>query len=366
MEKIKIPTCKYYGKTDPTVHLSAFGGHMMLYTNTDSMWCKVFPSTLDGMAQSWFNKIPKGSVTSFRQLAILFRTHYVANIVRERMMGELMSFVQGSRESLRDYISRFNMEASNIPKLQQEVAVLAMMSGLKDGDFKSYLGRKSFTTLAEVLGEANEFIKSEEIEKATAQRNVAEEGNQAISKRRNHIRSMETEEKATKAGESGEDKIFAISKEDERWQRPAKMYNKYRDPKKYCDFHGDHGHLTEECTNLKDNIEDLIRRGYLTQFKAKSSYSRTYENRDSGGKNDEKRMNIRQNQQAYEKRSCDIFVVTGGPVHTGTTASGAKASVNEISTSGQLSQLRQMARSPTNAIVHLHCRGLQRHSVSTR
>lgn len=133
----------------------------MLNTSTNCMWCKVFLSTLEGMAHSWFNKIPKGSITSFRQVAILFRAQYMENIVRERMIGELMLVIQGSQESLREYISRFNLEASNILKLQQEVAVLAMMSGLRDRDFKSYLGRKSFTTLAEVLGKANEFIKRE-------------------------------------------------------------------------------------------------------------------------------------------------------------------------------------------------------------
>ncbi|XP_056691831.1 uncharacterized protein [Spinacia oleracea] len=259
MEKIKMPTCKYSGKSDPTNHLSAFGGHMMLYTNTDSMWCKVFPSTLEGIAQSWFGKIPKGTITSFRQLAILFRTQYVANIARERMTGELMSVIQGPHESLREYISRFNMEASNIPKLQQEVAVLAMMTGLRDGEFKSYLGRKSFTTLAEVLGKANEFIKSEEIGRATSRRYVA-----------------------------------------------------------------------KECTHLKDNIEDLIRRGYLTQFKAKSLYSRTYENRDDDGRFDNRKTEQKQNHPADQKRSNDILVITGGPVYADTTASSAKASVSEF------------------------------------
>lgn len=96
---------------------SDYVGHMILYTDTDSMWCKVFPSTLDGIAKSWFKTIPKESITSFRQLATIFTTQYVANIVRERTTGELMSVVQGSGDTLREYIARFNMEASNIPKL---------------------------------------------------------------------------------------------------------------------------------------------------------------------------------------------------------------------------------------------------------
>ncbi|XP_056692047.1 uncharacterized protein [Spinacia oleracea] len=108
------------------------------------------------------------------------------------------------------------------------------------------------------------------------------------------------------------------------------MYNKYRDPKKYCDFHRDHGHLTEECTHLKDNIEDLIRRGYLTQFKAKNSYSRTYENRDNDSKFESKRVDHKQSQPTDQKRPGDILVIKGGPVYAGTTTSGAKASVNEF------------------------------------
>ncbi|XP_056685467.1 uncharacterized protein [Spinacia oleracea] len=284
MEKIKIPTCKYAGKTDPVNHLSSFGGHMMLYTNTDSMWCKVFPSTLEGIGQSW-----------------------------ERMTGELMSVVQGSQESLRDYISRFNMEASNIIKLQQEVIVLAMMSGMQDGEFKSYLGRKSFTAL-EVLGKANEFIKSEEIVKATSRRYVAGENNYTNQNRKEPYRKEYADRRDNHQAKN-ERGGPSRGKEDEKWQRPPKM---------------DHGHLTEECTHLKDNIEDMIRRGYLTKLKAKSSYSRTYENRDNDGKFENKKLDHKKNHPADQKRSGDILVITGGPVYAGTIASGAKASVNEF------------------------------------
>ncbi|XP_056694912.1 uncharacterized protein [Spinacia oleracea] len=44
------------------------------------------------------------------------------------------------------------------------------------------------------------------------------------------------------------------------------MITAKRNPNKWCDFHDDHGHLTEECIQLKDNIEDLIRQGYLAKY----------------------------------------------------------------------------------------------------
>ena len=83
-----------------------------------------------------------------------------------------MSIKQGEKESLRDYIGRFNSETVTIPSSRQEVAVLALMTDLKEGTtFRSYLGRKKLTSLTEVLEKANEFIRGEEFDKgATSKR----------------------------------------------------------------------------------------------------------------------------------------------------------------------------------------------------
>ncbi|KAL0445179.1 UNVERIFIED_CONTAM: hypothetical protein Slati_2240600 [Sesamum latifolium] len=51
-----------------------------------------------------------------------------------------------------------------------------------------------------------------------------------------------------------------------RWPFPMKDNLKGIMSDKYCHFYKDRGHDTEECYHLKNEIEKLIRRGYLREF----------------------------------------------------------------------------------------------------
>ena len=39
-----------------------------------------------------------------------------------------------------------------------------------------------------------------------------------------------------------------------------------RDNTRYCEFHRDYGHRTNDCIQLKKEIENLIWHGYLRRF----------------------------------------------------------------------------------------------------
>ena len=51
-------------------------------------------------------------------------------------------------------------------------------------------------------------------------------------------------------------------------QWPTKMKDNPKRLKsdKYCRFHRDRGHTTEECHHLKNEIEKLIQRGHLKEY----------------------------------------------------------------------------------------------------
>ncbi|GAV65270.1 hypothetical protein CFOL_v3_08785, partial [Cephalotus follicularis] len=51
-----------------------------------------------------------------------------------------------------------------------------------------------------------------------------------------------------------------------QWPEKLRSPAERRDIEKYCQYHRDHGYDTEECRQLKNQIEDLIRRGHLRKY----------------------------------------------------------------------------------------------------
>ena len=43
-----------------------------------------------------------------------------------------------------------------------------------------------------------------------------------------------------------------------KWPKPLSMSSRKCDPKKYFRFHKDHDHYTDECRDLREQIEELI------------------------------------------------------------------------------------------------------------
>ena len=58
------------------------------------------------------------------------------------------------------------------------------------------------------------------------------------------------------------------------WPRPLHSSPNIRDKNKYCRFHKDHGHNMEDCRDLKEQVEELIRKGKLQIYVKKSEYSK--------------------------------------------------------------------------------------------
>ena len=66
------PFAMYDGSSDPYDHMLNFNQAMILNTGDDRLLCKVFPTSLKGSDLAWFHKLPKGLITSFDELWVVF------------------------------------------------------------------------------------------------------------------------------------------------------------------------------------------------------------------------------------------------------------------------------------------------------
>ncbi|XP_056690374.1 uncharacterized protein [Spinacia oleracea] len=368
VEKVKMPTCKYNGTTDPENYSTAFEQHMMLYSDSNAMWCKVFQTTLSGVAADWYKKLPARSIFSFRQIQEDFVRRFISKVERKKTSGELMSISQRPKELLREYLTRFNNESITIPDLQQEIAVLALLRGMQECEFKRYLGRKSFTSLGEALRKANEYIRSDELMLISPLG-----GNQAVqSARKDHVPIQQHNYRKDNSRKEGHQQrggypnrqpvgayqvytplntaratIYAVNK-SASWRKPLSM-DAPGNNKNFCAFHNDHGHYMEHCKELKDNIEELVRRGYLSQYRIRqegqggnnrqgSSHSHapyipTQPGYSQPAGRIEQAPPSRQEIRSLPETSKDgadrgkrptIWVISGGPVHGGTVSGAIK------------------------------------------
>lgn len=61
-------------------------------------------------------------------------------------------------------------------------------------------------------------------------------------------------------------RIFELHQNSKLWERPAPTRRTGNNLAQFCNFHGASGHSTENCRMLKNNLEDLIQRGYFKNY----------------------------------------------------------------------------------------------------
>ena len=70
---------QYEGLTDPEDHFAYFVNTLQLHNFNDAILCKLFSSSLKGVARAQFNQLLHGSIHSFQQLSTQFQAYFMAN-----------------------------------------------------------------------------------------------------------------------------------------------------------------------------------------------------------------------------------------------------------------------------------------------
>ncbi|XP_077241626.1 uncharacterized protein LOC143882103 [Tasmannia lanceolata] len=134
-------------------------------------------------------------------------------------------------------------EALQVPDLDPSAATNALLAGARSNDFRRAVARRNPHSLADLMSGAEEYISVEETLAAldSSRRRTSDDRNQD----RPHAKQRR------------DDKVVRRDKSPHRREENFTPLNTSR---------RDHGHDTDDCRQLKEEIEQLISRGYLKKY----------------------------------------------------------------------------------------------------
>ena len=163
--KFRMPQVEAFdGTRDPVDHLNTYKNQMELHGYQDPVRCRAFSITLKGPALAWFNRLPPSSISSFRELSIAFVSHFIGARTYRKPSYHLLVIKQGSQESLRSYIQRFNAESLKVDIPDEKFAITTFIAGLgiQSKDLMFSISKNPQTSMAEVLAKVDKYINGEE------------------------------------------------------------------------------------------------------------------------------------------------------------------------------------------------------------
>ncbi|XP_030973259.1 uncharacterized protein LOC115993118 [Quercus lobata] len=313
-------------------------------TAPNEIFCRSFPTTLKGAAREWFNKLPTSSIDNFEQLSSSFVRHFVGGQRPKRTADHLLTIKQGEKEPLRSYVTRFTRGMLEIDETDDKVHLTTFKAGLKSRDFVASLAKNPPKTMAEALLKAQKYMNAEE---ALAAIDGADKNREKKKEKEDDRRGLKRE-RADRRNDDGnrrrDDKNNRPSKftplvmpvdqilteiRDEpslKWPKPLHSAPGLRDKRKYCRFHKDHGHYTEDCRDLKEQIEELIRNGKLQQYVKRGDFGRYgQKSQPVSARRDEDRPQPRPQNALGE-----IKTIAGGPTAGGSFKSLRKSYQRQV------------------------------------
>ncbi|XP_019431618.1 PREDICTED: uncharacterized protein LOC109338767 [Lupinus angustifolius] len=272
-------TGQYDGTAHPQDHLDAFEASMLFHGETNPIMCRAFPLTLKKAkkaALQWFTRLAPNSINNWGTLASAFNTRFTASKEQPRSSYTLSGIHQGSNESIRVYLDRFNTEAMKVRTISPKVAMHVLVMGLQEGLFRTELAKYTDLTMEDLCSKAQQFINLEETHHIHTHTEPQTHHPSWETKRpRPHDLPRDLPSLTKKAKYStytplnaSRSRILQEVLSTHLVQLPHLRPTKSgpQDRSKYCDYHSMFSHLTNDCTQLRDTIEDLIQAGHLQRF----------------------------------------------------------------------------------------------------
>ncbi|XP_071688145.1 uncharacterized protein [Rutidosis leptorrhynchoides] len=313
---IPVTLGQYNGTTDPDDFLQIFEGVMKTQHWSDEVACHLFPTVLQSAAREWFAKLPPNGITCFADLREKFLIQY--QNLRQHTYTHLYAheIPMYPGEKIESFITRYMMECQKIPGLPKTQHIFGFITCLDKDTHPSLVSELRWnipSTFADVV-------------------TVARQYQHLGRERQAGITGMKKKEKRKGEATAGTvmtavDAVKAITRATTATAKAMTTIEKRNGQKsdKYCEFHEDNDHETNECKALIREIIAKIKAGELNhllsgrKFKKPDPY-KTFSWQKEDGKKHEKAkdkavinmINIEKDEFALQSSWKDVTVTFPG------------------------------------------------------
>ncbi|GKV11062.1 hypothetical protein SLEP1_g22348 [Rubroshorea leprosula] len=219
---------------------------------------------LDSLEKPVVEYLPPRSISYYTEMASAFATKFSNRRLIKKTTFELMRVRQRDEESLKNFMSRFNDAVLEVNSFDQAVGITVVISSLSHERFRDSLLKHPATTFSEVNDRSLKFITAEEYALSQNPVPIKNQHPDWRDENPNRKRMKTTQNRAVISSLSHErfrDSLLKHpattfseikNKMDLRRPGPMKTAPVSRNHTRYCDFHQDHGHTTEQCNSLRE------------------------------------------------------------------------------------------------------------------
>ncbi|GJV70845.1 reverse transcriptase domain-containing protein [Tanacetum coccineum] len=206
----------YDGTGDPEDQVKIFQAAAQVERWAMPTWCHMFNSTLIGAARVWFDELPPESIDGYKDLKAAFLAYFMQQKMYVKYPVEIYNIKQRDGETIEEFMELFKVETGRIKGAPECMRIFGFMHG----------------------GEAA-----------------------AAGKKKGHI-SWRTQDQSNRHGSERRFDFLGKFNPPPLIVTPVEK----RNSNKFHDFHNDKGHSTDECMQLKKQIEELVRAGKLSHL----------------------------------------------------------------------------------------------------
>ncbi|GJS28429.1 reverse transcriptase domain-containing protein [Tanacetum coccineum] len=211
-------------------------------------WCHMFNSTRTGYARVWFDDLPKESIDSYNDLKKAFLENYLQQKKCIKYPVKIHNIKHRDGESTEEFVRRYKLKYRDVKGAPKCMKISGFMHGITNPELIKRLPDK-------IPKSVDEMMRQEAGQKQNFKKGSF----------RNQQRLERKQDRFTLLTKTPKE-ILALDKGKFKPPPPMTTPIEKRNASKFCEFHGEVGHTTDECMHLKRQIEEMLKAGKLSHL----------------------------------------------------------------------------------------------------